>query len=409
MGFNMSRYSGKQLILMDFLLSMEHDEILEVIDDYCNLVLRMRGALLPGERAGDNHNIKSPKEPFLFSGVLDVEEGVRPEGPTEMGLYFLCNEQEDILYIGRATNIASRLYQHFGSKGALSDVIHNVKVIKWIAYDSTADLAAAEIEFITHFRPPFNSEYNGRYYEKNDPKYQKPEEVKTDLNQELTNEEKAELFFKAALHIVREAKEQGRKLIKADEWAGLLSRKVKELNGVRLTITDNQQVKDVLSRLVSEGVFVKDPDGGFATPEARERLLKEISETSTDRVEISEHPVEDEKEKFEVENEQNESEQESFELEELPKNDDELYDAAAQLVVDMQTASVSMLQRRFKVGYTRAALIMAMLEENGIVGSYGENGPRKVLITRLHEENIPVGDGQKEFKAEHVEIRESQS
>ncbi len=35
--------------------------------------------------------------------------------------------------------------------------------------------------------------------------------------------------------------------------------------------------------------------------------------------------------------------------------EDELYDEAVQLVVEMQTASVSMLQRRFRVGYTRAA------------------------------------------------------
>ncbi|MBJ6930599.1 DNA translocase FtsK, partial [Vibrio cholerae] len=42
--------------------------------------------------------------------------------------------------------------------------------------------------------------------------------------------------------------------------------------------------------------------------------------------------------------------------------EDELYDEAVQLVVEMQTASVSMLQRRFRVGYTRAARLIDAME-----------------------------------------------
>ncbi|WP_218240982.1 DNA translocase FtsK, partial [Pseudomonas sp. 2822-17] len=50
--------------------------------------------------------------------------------------------------------------------------------------------------------------------------------------------------------------------------------------------------------------------------------------------------------------------------------DDEPYDDAVQLVTDMQTASVSMLQRRFRVGYTRAARLIDEMELRGVVGSY---------------------------------------
>lgn len=66
---------------------------------------------------------------------------------------------------------------------------------------------------------------------------------------------------------------------------------------------------------------------------------------------------------------------------------DELYDDAVQLVVDMQTASVSMLQRRFRIGYTRAARLIDAMEERGIVGQYEGSKPREVLLSKeRHEE-----------------------
>jgi DNA segregation ATPase FtsK/SpoIIIE, S-DNA-T family len=66
--------------------------------------------------------------------------------------------------------------------------------------------------------------------------------------------------------------------------------------------------------------------------------------------------------------------------------DDELYDEAVQLVVDMQTASVSMLQRRFRIGYTRAARLIDEMEVRGVVGPYEGSKPRAVLITKQDEE-----------------------
>nr|WP_304215530.1 DNA translocase FtsK [Fredinandcohnia onubensis] len=66
--------------------------------------------------------------------------------------------------------------------------------------------------------------------------------------------------------------------------------------------------------------------------------------------------------------------------------DDELYDDAVQLVIEMQTASVSMLQRRFRVGYTRAARLIDAMEARGVVGPYEGSKPRAVLISSKNEE-----------------------
>ncbi|WP_377864695.1 DNA translocase FtsK [Bacillus sp. R86525] len=67
--------------------------------------------------------------------------------------------------------------------------------------------------------------------------------------------------------------------------------------------------------------------------------------------------------------------------------EDELYDEAIQLVVEMQTASVSMLQRRFRVGYTRAARLIDAMEMNGVVGPYEGSKPREVLIKDVQEKS----------------------
>ncbi|KAA0547879.1 DNA translocase FtsK [Bacillus sp. BGMRC 2118] len=66
--------------------------------------------------------------------------------------------------------------------------------------------------------------------------------------------------------------------------------------------------------------------------------------------------------------------------------EDELFDDAVSLVLEMQTASVSMLQRRFRIGYTRAARLIDAMEERGIVGPYEGSKPREVLMTKSNEE-----------------------
>ncbi|MBV7503710.1 DNA translocase FtsK [Bacillus sp. sid0103] len=59
--------------------------------------------------------------------------------------------------------------------------------------------------------------------------------------------------------------------------------------------------------------------------------------------------------------------------------DDDIYNEAVDLIIEMQTASVSMLQRRFRIGYTRAARLIDEMEARGIVGPYEGSKPRAVL------------------------------
>ncbi|WP_409292366.1 DNA translocase FtsK [Peribacillus sp. SCS-37] len=66
--------------------------------------------------------------------------------------------------------------------------------------------------------------------------------------------------------------------------------------------------------------------------------------------------------------------------------DDDLYDEAVQLITEMQTASVSMLQRRFRIGYSRAARLIDEMEVRGIVGPYEGSKPRSVLVAKEHDE-----------------------
>ena len=61
---------------------------------------------------------------------------------------------------------------------------------------------------------------------------------------------------------------------------------------------------------------------------------------------------------------------------------DEIFEDAVQLVLEMQTASVSMLQRRFRIGYSRAARIIDQMEQRGIVGPPDGSKPRQVLANR---------------------------
>jgi len=78
--------------------------------------------------------------------------------------------------------------------------------------------------------------------------------------------------------------------------------------------------------------------------------------------------------------------------------DDELYEEAMRLVVLHQQASTSMLQRRLKVGYSRAARLLDLLEERGVVGPPDGAKGREVMVTEheLDERRSgvpPVGSG----------------
>ncbi len=64
----------------------------------------------------------------------------------------------------------------------------------------------------------------------------------------------------------------------------------------------------------------------------------------------------------------------------LDRDEDPLLDEAIALVAQMQTASTSMLQRRLRLGYTRAGRLIDMLERRGVISGYEGSKPRAVLI-----------------------------
>jgi len=65
---------------------------------------------------------------------------------------------------------------------------------------------------------------------------------------------------------------------------------------------------------------------------------------------------------------------------EFDPDDDPLLDKAIEIVIQTQTASVSLLQRRLRVGYTRAGRLIDMLERRGIISGYEGSKPRRVLV-----------------------------
>ncbi len=69
---------------------------------------------------------------------------------------------------------------------------------------------------------------------------------------------------------------------------------------------------------------------------------------------------------------------------------DEMLDAAIDVVMESGQASTSMLQRRLKLGYSRAARIIDQMEERGIVGEFEGSKPRKILITREQWQEIKM-------------------
>jgi S-DNA-T family DNA segregation ATPase FtsK/SpoIIIE len=64
------------------------------------------------------------------------------------------------------------------------------------------------------------------------------------------------------------------------------------------------------------------------------------------------------------------------------------------VILETQQASVSMLQRRLKLGYARAARIVDEMEEKGIVGPFQGSKPRTILVTKEQWEAMKSGQSQ---------------
>jgi DNA segregation ATPase FtsK/SpoIIIE, S-DNA-T family len=78
--------------------------------------------------------------------------------------------------------------------------------------------------------------------------------------------------------------------------------------------------------------------------------------------------------------------------EEFDPDEDPLLDRAIEIVVQTQTASVSLLQRRLRVGYTRAGRLIDMLERRGIISGYEGSKPRRVLVSEADLQRVVATD-----------------
>ena len=80
--------------------------------------------------------------------------------------------------------------------------------------------------------------------------------------------------------------------------------------------------------------------------------------------------------------------------EDFDPDEDPLLERAIEIVVQTQTASVSLIQRRLRVGYTRAGRLIDMLERRAIISGYEGSKPRRVLVSEHELERVLAGDGE---------------
>jgi S-DNA-T family DNA segregation ATPase FtsK/SpoIIIE len=80
-------------------------------------------------------------------------------------------------------------------------------------------------------------------------------------------------------------------------------------------------------------------------------------------------------------------------------DEDPLLPDAVRLVAEMQTASTSMLQRRLRLGYTRAGRLIDMLERRGVISGYEGSKPRQVLVSEADLPRFLAALGEREGAA----------
>ena len=68
-------------------------------------------------------------------------------------------------------------------------------------------------------------------------------------------------------------------------------------------------------------------------------------------------------------------------FDEKNSEEDELYQEARRIVLTTKKASISMLQRRLKIGFNKAARLVEQMDEEGLLGPYIEGKPREVLVS----------------------------
>lgn len=180
---------------------------------------------------------------------------------------------------------------------------------------------------------------------------------------------------------------------------------IRPLQGVeeQLSMLEEAETKDYISPDASMVIYRKDGElamkinGTFTISEALRSKLKNIYIKLSDfwlqyffrdlieREAFRSMPVIDEDEAKDDEEDPEDPDEQDY-VSDGKDPDEELINAATILVRSENKATVSMLQRRLKLGYSKASRLMDMLEERGIVGHYNGAEPREVLPTDLPEE-----------------------
>jgi DNA segregation ATPase FtsK/SpoIIIE, S-DNA-T family len=119
-----------------------------------------------------------------------------------------------------------------------------------------------------------------------------------------------------------------------------------------------------------QGAYVSEEEIALLVEQARAQRGQELDETLLEAPEAA-------------------PEEGGGEDEEFDPDQDPLLEKAIEIVVQTQTASVSLLQRRLRVGYTRAGRLIDMLERRGIISGYEGSKPRRVLVEDRDLDRIP--------------------
>src|SRR5438094_9975014 len=118
-----------------------------------------------------------------------------------------------------------------------------------------------------------------------------------------------------------------------------------------------------------QGAYVSEEEVALVVEQCRAQREQELDESMLDLPEAFEDGAHDGDESFDP-------------------DEDPLLDKAIEVVVQTQTASVSLLQRRLRVGYTRAGRLIDMLERRGIISGYEGSKPRRVLVAETEIEHV---------------------
>jgi DNA segregation ATPase FtsK/SpoIIIE, S-DNA-T family len=118
-----------------------------------------------------------------------------------------------------------------------------------------------------------------------------------------------------------------------------------------------------------QGAYVSEEEIALVVDQCRDQREQELDESL---LETPEPPVTDD----------------GAEDGEFDPDQDPLLDKAIEIVVQTQTASVSLIQRRLRVGYTRAGRLIDMLERRGIISGYEGSKPRRVLVSEADLDRV---------------------